>query len=45
MAEVLQLPLGPLPWSLANADSTVKKTIKAALARELEKKVAPVDTV
>ena len=45
MAEVLQHPLGPLPWSLANADSTVKKTNKAALARELEKKVAPVDTV
>ena len=31
--EVLQHPLGPLPWSLANEDGTMKNTNKAALAR------------
>ena len=45
MAEVLKHPLGPLPWSLANADGTIKKTNKAALARALEKNVSPVDTI
>ena len=42
MQEVLKHPppLDPLPWSLANSDSTMKKTNKAALASELEKKVA-----
>ncbi len=36
--EVLMHPLGPLPWSLANGDGLLRKTNKAALARELEKK-------
>lgn len=45
MQEVLRHPLGPLPWSLSNSDGTMKKTNKAALARELEKKVAPADKV
>lgn len=35
--EVLAHPLGPLPWSLANSDGSLRKTNKAALARELEK--------
>ena len=30
-------PLGPLPWTLADADGSLRKTNKAALARELEK--------
>eukprot|EP00058_Branchiostoma_floridae_P015563 XP_002601051.1 hypothetical protein BRAFLDRAFT_102389 [Branchiostoma floridae] len=38
---VLTHPLGPLPWSLANADGTLRKTNKAALARELESRVSP----
>lgn len=35
MRDVLAHPLGPLPWALANADGTLRKTNKAALAREL----------
>ena len=45
MRKVLQHPLGPLPWSLSNSDGTMKKTNKAALARELEKKVAPAENI
>lgn len=41
MKEVLKHPLGPIPWSLANVDGTLKKTNKAALARKLEAKAAP----
>ena len=36
MQAVLKHPLGPLPWSLANTDGTMKKTNKAALGRKLE---------
>ena len=43
MKEVLKHPLGPIPWSLANADGTPKKTNKAALARKLEEKAAPAE--
>ena len=39
MSEVMAHPLGPLPWSLANGDGSMRKTNKAALARELEKKL------
>ena len=38
--EVLAHPLGPIPWSLANNDGSLKKTNKASLARFLEKKAA-----
>ena len=31
-------PLGPLPWALANADWSLRKTNKAAFTRKLEKK-------
>lgn len=41
--EVLAHPLGPLPWSLANSDGSLRKTNKAALARELEKNVPPAE--
>ena len=44
MSEVLQHPLGPFPWSLANCDGTIITTNKAALARELEKKVASAES-
>ena len=40
MQEVLQDPISPLPWSLANCDGTMKKTNKATLGRKLEKKVS-----
>jgi len=45
MADVLSHPLGPLPWALANGDGTLRKTNKAALARELEKQVLPTETI
>ena len=41
MNDVLSHPLGPLPWTLANADGIMRKTNKAALASELEKHVLP----
>ena len=40
---VLAHPLGPMPWTLANSDGSLRKTNKAALARELEKNVAPAE--
>lgn len=43
MKDVLQHPLGPLPWSLANCDGTIKKTNKAALARKLESNAHPAE--
>ncbi|KAG1670034.1 hypothetical protein GQR58_017158 [Nymphon striatum] len=43
MKDVLQYPLGPKPWALANADGTLKKTGKATLGKHLEKEVANVD--
>ena len=45
MRDVLAHPLGPLPWSLANPDGSLRKTNKAALARELEKNVSPAEHV
>ena len=42
MKDVLVHPLGPLPWALANADRSLRKTNKAVLPRELEKNVSPV---
>ena len=38
MKDVLVHPLGPLPWVLVNADESLRKTNKDALARELDKK-------
>ena len=45
MDEVLVHPLGPLPWSLANSDGSLRKTNKAALARELEKLASPAEAI
>ena len=45
MSDVLSHPLGPLPWALANADGTLRKTNKAVLAMELEKQVLPAETI
>ena len=45
MRDVFSHPLGPLPWALANADGTMKKTSKSALGQHLEGKVAPAEEV
>ena len=43
--DVLPHPLGPLPEALSNADGSLRKTNKAALARELEKHVPPAEAM
>ena len=43
MKDVPAHHLGPLPWALANADGSLRKTIKAAFGRELEKNVYPAE--
>jgi len=45
MRDVLSHPLGLLPWALANADGSLRKTNKAALATELEKNVASAEDI
>lgn len=45
MKDVLAHPLGPLPWALSNADGSLRKTNKVALARELEKNVSPAEDI
>ena len=45
MSDVLAHPLGLLPWALANGDGTLRKTNKAALARELEKSVSAAEVI
>lgn len=45
MKDVHAHPLGPLPWALANTDGTLRKTNKAALARDLEKNVSAAEEI
>ena len=45
MKDVLAHPLGPLPMALANPDGTLRKTNKAALARELEKNASAANEI
>ena len=45
MSDVLSHSFGPLPWALANGDGTMRKTNKAALARELERQMLPAETI
>ena len=45
MSDVLAHPLGPLPWALASGDGSLRKTNKAALARELERNVSPAEVI
>ena len=45
MKDVLQHPLGPLPWTLANDDGSLKKTNKSALARKLERNSSAAETI
>ena len=45
MSEVLAHSLGPLPWTLAKLDGTLRKTKKASLAKELQKNVQAADVI
>ena len=45
MKEVLSHPLGPLPWSLAAPDGSLKKTAKSSLAKELQKDAPAVESL
>ena len=45
MKEVLSHPLGPIPWSRATSDSTLRKTNKAVLSNNLEKESAPSEEI
>ena len=43
LKEVFKYSLGPFPWALAGCVSDLKKTNKATLLHELEKKLDPVE--
>ena len=45
MRQVFSHPLGPFNWALPNVDGTMKKTNKAALAKQLESYVSPAEEV
>ena len=45
MKDLLAHPLGPLLWALANADGSLRKINKAALARELDKNISPAEAI
>ncbi len=45
LENVLNHPLGPLPWSLANGDGSMKKTAKARLAKKLEALINPAEVI
>ena len=45
MSEVLAHPLGPLPWTLAKLDGTLRETNKVFLAKELQKNVQAADVI
>ena len=45
MKEVLSHLLGPLPWSLAAPDSSLKKTAKSSLAKELQKDAPAIESL
>ena len=43
--EVLSHRLGPLPWSLAAPDGSLKKTAKSSLSKELQKDAPAVESL
>ncbi|CAH3137149.1 unnamed protein product, partial [Porites lobata] len=45
MRDVLCHPLGPLPWALSVVDGSLRKTSKAALAKELQKNVPAAEEI
>ena len=44
MREGFAHPLGPLPWSLANADGTPRTTAKSVLAKHVHKLAPPANS-
>ena len=45
LSSVLSHPLRPLPWALASADGSLRKTSKSALEKELQKDVPAVESI
>lgn len=45
MKDLMHYPLGPLPWSLAAADGSLRKTNKAALATSIKKNAPLADSL
>ena len=45
MKEVLKHPSGLLLWALSNCDCTIKKTNKSLIARHIERRVAPEESI
>ena len=45
MNDVLRHSLGPLPWYLASADGSLRKTNKAPLAKEFQKNMTVADMI
>ena len=45
MKKVLSHSLGPIPWSLATSDGTLRKTNKAVLSNNLEKESIPSEEI
>ena len=45
MKDVLCHPMGPLPWALSSVDGSLRKTSKAALAKELQKNVPAAEQI
>ena len=45
MSDVSYHPLGPLPWALASADESLRKTNKALLAKEPQRNLTAADVI
>ena len=45
MSTVLSHPLGPLPWSLATDDGSLRKNKKSSLAKDLQKDVPSAESI
>ena len=45
LQDVLMHPLGPIPWSLASNDGSLRKTNKAALSKILIRNVMPAENI
>ena len=45
MKKVLSHSLGPIPWSPATSDGTLRKTNKAVLSNNLEKESIPSEEI
>ena len=45
MKDVLCHPLGPIPWALANEDSSIRRTEKSRLMNKIKANTLPVETL